>query len=327
MNHYKPPYTITEEMLNLVSDITEKLGRMSILDDLSKYPRLRRANMIRSIHSSLAIENNSLSLEQVSDILNGKRVLGPIDEIQEVKNAIKAYKDIASYRYDSLYDLKKAHSVMMEGIADDAGKFRSGEEGVFAGQVCVHTAPPARMVDGLMKDLFSYVSESKVNPLIKSSVFHYEFEFIHPFSDGNGRTGRFWQTVILSAWKPIFNWIPVENVIIGKQAEYYAAIGQSNRDASGDAFIMFMLNAISEAVDSMAVESAKYAYHIDGRVAKLMSVMPDYPVSATEIMDLLGLKSRDTFRNNYLKPALEADIIGMTDPGKPTSKNQRYYKK
>jgi len=327
MEKYKPPYDITEEMLELVSDIMESLGRLSNVNDLAKLPKLRRANRIKSIHSSLAIEHNSLSLEQVSDIINGKRVLGPTNEIQEVKNSIETYNLLENLKPYNINDLLKAHKAMTNGLIEEAGKFRTGEEGVFAGEKCIHVAPPARNVPYLIEDLFHWLKESKTHALIKSSVFHYEFEFIHPFCDGNGRMGRFWQTVILSEWKPIFAWIPVESMIIDKQEDYYNSIAKSTKIGKSNPFIIFMLNAFLKTINVLAKDSSDYLNHINERARKLMTVMKDYPMSALEIMELLNLKSKESFRQNYLQPALEAGFICMEIPEKPTSRNQRYYKK
>lgn len=327
MNNYTPPYNTTEEMLSLVSEIMESLGQLSSVNDLAKLPKLRRANRIKSIHSSLAIEHNSLSLEQVSDIINGKRVLGAPDEIQEVKNAIDAYKLLENLDPYNIEDLLKAHMAMTYGLIEEAGKFRVGEEGVFAGERCIHVAPPAKNVPSLMQDLFVWLKNTKTHPLIKSSIFHYEFEFIHPFRDGNGRMGRFWQTAILSKWKPIFAWIPVESMIINKQEEYYEAIAKSTAVGNSNPFIIFMLEAFLQVIKGLVHDSNDHMNHINARVRQLMEVIKDYPMTANELMKLLGLKSKETFRQNYLLPALEAGIICMTIPEKPTSRNQMYYKK
>lgn len=327
MKGYTPPYSITDEMLISVSEIMELLGQLNNVDDLSKLPRLRRSNRIKSIQSSLAIEHNSLSIKQVSDILDDKRVIGPPDEIQEVKNAIDAYKLLPELDPYNMKDLLKAHAVMTKGLIGESGKFRKGGEGVFSGDVCVHLAPPAENVSGLMNDLFKWLKGSKTHPLIKSSVFHYEFEFIHPFSDGNGRLGRFWQTLILSKWKPIFAWIPVESIIINRQSEYYNAISKSTLEGNSNEFIMFILSAFSEAVQILISDTADHINHLDQRVRRLLEVMQDYPMTAAELMQSLGIKSRDTIRNNYLKPALEAGLIEMTEPQNPNSRNQRYFKK
>lgn len=327
MERYIPPYDITEEMLELTSEIMEDLGKLSNIDDLDKLPRLRRVNRIKSIQSSLAIENNTLSLEQVTDVIDGKRVLGPQDDIIAVKNAFAVYKMIPDFDPFSLNDLKKAHGVMMENLIDNAGHFRTGQVGVIneKGKV-IHVAPPHDLVESLMEQLFDWLHTSNAQMLIRSSVFHYEFEFIHPFGDGNGRTGRLWQTVLLASWKPIFEWIPIESIIKDNQEEYYQSIRLSTSEGKSNQFILFMLKGIKKAIREIVKDTRKYQSHISNQIKALMSVIESYPMSAVELMEKLGLKSRQTFRKNYLQPALEAGLIGMTNPDKPTNRNQRYYK-
>jgi len=325
---YIPPYEVTEEMLDLVSQIMETIGSISRTDNLSKLPRLRRAGRIRSVHSSLAIENNTLTYEQVSAILDGKKVLGPPDEIKEAENAIKAYKQAEEtnpYVYDNLLAV---HGTMMNGLVANCGKLRTGGVGVFgAGGKVEHMAPPANRVYGLITDLFDWLKNTKAHALIKSSIFHYEFEFIHPFEDGNGRMGRLWQTIILADWKPIFLWIPVEGVIKDRQQAYYDAIKESTTLGKCNPFILFMLQAILQAVKDIVDGVADHINHIDGKIRKLLEVLSDFQLTAQEIMDKLGMKSRNSFRDNYLAPAIEAGVIGLTEPDKPTSKNQKYFRK
>lgn len=327
MDKYIPPYDITEEMLGLTSEITEELGRLSGVDDLERSPRLRRVNRLRSIQSSLAIENNTLSLEQVTDVIEGRRVLGPQDDILAVKNAFAAYKLLPELDAFSPEDLKRAHGVMMRGLVERAGEFRTSSVGVIdeRGRV-IHVAPPYDMVGGLTGQLFDWLKESKAQMLIRSSVFHYEFEFIHPFADGNGRMGRLWQTALLASWKPVFEWIPVESIIKDRQEEYYRAIGLSTEEGKSDPFILFMLGAIKEAVAELARDARGHRIHISNQIRALMAVIQTYPMSASELMGKLGLRSRATFAQNYIRPALEAGLIAMTDPDAPTSRNQRYYK-
>lgn len=327
MEKYIPPYEITEEMLESVSEIMENLGKLSGVSDLEKLPRLRRVNRLRSIQSSLAIENNTLSLEQVTDVIDGRRVLGPQEDILAVKNAFEAYKMLPELNPFSLSDLKKAHGVMMKGLMEGAGQFRTGSVGVFneRGQV-IHVAPPQGMVSGLTEQLFGWLKNSKTQMLIRSSVFHYEFEFIHPFGDGNGRTGRLWQTALLANWKPVFEWIPVESIIKDHQEEYYRAIGKSTAEGKSDNFILFMLDVIRQAIEELARDTRNHQSHLSTQIGALMNVMESYPMTALELMEKLGMKSRAAFRKNYLQPALDAGLIRMTDPAKPTSRNQRYYK-
>ena len=327
MDRYIPPYDVTDEMLELTSEIAENLGKLSNVDDLERLPRLRRVNRIKSIQSSLAIENNTLSLIQVTDVIDGKRVLGPQEDIFAVKNAFNAYKMLPDLDPFSLSDLKNAHGVMMQGLDEGAGKFRTNSVGVFdeSGKV-IHVAPPCDMVNGLMEQLFEWLKTSKAHMLIRSSIFHYEFEFIHPFADGNGRTGRLWQTALLADWKPVFEWIPVESIIKDHQAEYYHAIGLSTSEGKSNSFIMFMLGIIKKAVEELIRDTRSHQSHISSQVKALMSVIETYPMSATELMEKLGLKSRAAFRKNYLQPCLAAGLIAMTDPENKTSRNQRYFR-
>jgi Fic family protein len=223
MEEYKPPYTITEKMLNLVSSISTKLGRIEIYHNLDNKPHLRRNNRIKSVHSSLKIEANSLTIGQTKDVINGRMVLGPEQEIQEVKNAYKAYEMIGKVNPYSLDDLKKVQGIMEYLLKDDAGRFRDGDEGVFNGDTCIFMAPPPQFVPSLMQDLFGWMSTNRkeVHPLIMGAVFHYEFVFIHPFSDGNGRTARLWHTMLLNEWNPVFAYIPLESQIEKFQNDYY----------------------------------------------------------------------------------------------------------
>lgn len=228
MDEYKPPFTITNKILSYVSLISEKIGRITATSNLEAKPHLRRNNRIRSIHSSLKIEANSLTLGQVRDIINGKTVLGEQKEIQEVKNAYAAYGHLSGIDLYNIRHLKQFHGIMTKYLVEESGEFRSGEEGVFNGGQCIFMAPPARFVPQLMDELFAWIKEAQeyVHPLILSSVFHYEFVFIHPFSDGNGRMARLWHTAFLSKWKPVFEYIPIESQIEKFQDEYYEAISQ-----------------------------------------------------------------------------------------------------
>lgn len=327
MFNYIPPYEITDEMLELVSEIMENLGKLSSVNELEKLPRLRRVSRIKSIHSSLAIENNTLSIEQVTDVINGKRVLGPQKDITEVQNANLAYNKLDEINPYELKDLLAIHGIMMNGLVKEAGQLRTGQVGVYnsKGEV-VHLAPPAEFVPEQIGKLFDWVKTSNANMLIKSSVFHYEFEFIHPFNDGNGRTGRLWQTALLSSWKPIFAWIPIESIIKDNQEEYYKAITYSTSQGKSNIFILFMLDVINKAIKDIITDTRNHYNHLNNQITELMKVIETYPQSATELMEKLNLKSRLGFRKNYLQPALDAGLIGMTEPDKPTSKNQKYFK-
>ena len=254
MEKYISPFTITNRMLELVGSIMEKVGKLDNFSNLNKMPVLRRNNRIHSIHSSLTIEANSLSFNQVKDVINGKLVIGDQKEIQEVKNAYKAYEMMKESNPYSIYDLLKIHGVMTFLTVEESGVFRKGEEGVFdENNNCIFIAPKPEYVESLMNDLFNWMKESKdeIHPLILSSIFHYEFVFIHPFSDGNGRTARLWQNIILSNWKDIFEYVPIESQIKKYQEEYYKAINNCNKIGNSNEFIEFMLNMIDKELDNL----------------------------------------------------------------------------
>ena len=323
---YQPPFNITGDMLSLVSDIMEILGELKVVSNLEKMPRLRKVNRLKSIHSSLAIENNTLSLSQVTDVIDGKRVLAPYEDILAVKNASSAYKIMNKVDPYSIKDLLKVHFLMMNGLVSEAGQLRTNQVGVFneKGEV-VHLAPSHTFVPTLIENLFDWVKESKTHMLIKSSVFHYEFEFIHPFRDGNGRMGRLWQTILLSSWKEIFQFVPIENIIMKNQEEYYRAITLSTSEGKSNKFILFMLKAIKSALEEIMTQTQAEKKFLPKEVENLLSVMEDYPESSEILMQKLGLKSREGFRRNYLNPALKLGVIKRTSE-KLTSKNQKYIK-
>ena len=248
---YAPPYSITDTIIYLVAEICEKVGAITIKSETPINPQLRRKNQIRSIHSSLAIENNTLSLEQVTDVINGKRVLGPPSEIREVKNAYEAYNLLLTFDPFDIEDMLTAHKVLMADLTKEAGRFRSRGVGIFADKQLVHMAPPAKMVPEHIYNLINWAKASDTHPLIKSCVFHYELEFIHPFDDGNGRMGRMWQTLLLTQWKPLFAWLPVEELIRERQQEYYDVLAISDKAADSTVFIEFMLQIIDSALNEL----------------------------------------------------------------------------
>ena len=329
MGDYKPPFTITNEILSYVSSISEKIGRITATSNLESKPHLRKNNRIKSIHSSLKIEANSLSLGQVRDVINGKIVLGEQKEIQEVKNAYATYEKFGEINPYSIRDLKKFHGIMTKYVVEESGDFRREEEGVFNGDQCIFMAPPARFVSQLMDDLFDWMKEAQysVHPLVLSSVFHYEFAFIHPFADGNGRMARLWHTVILSKWKPVFEYIPVESQIEKFQDEYYDAIVKCHVDGESTIFIEFMLSQIDKILDDISVQIREDNDQLAEGIKKLLDVMEyDVPYTSSMLMEKLGLKSKEGFRRNYLRPATDMNLILMTIPDKPNSRNQRYVK-
>lgn len=328
MEKYIPPFDITPEMLSRATVITEKLTRLDY-SNLNKKPYLRKQTKINSIHSSLAIENNGLTVEQVKDVIDGKLVYGSKKDIQEVKNAYKAYdmmKDVDPY---SIQDLKKVHGVMTFLTVDESGEFRKGNEGVFDGDNCIFMCPPPDRVNALMNDLFSWMEENKdkLHPLILSSVFHYEFVFIHPFADGNGRTVRLWQNILLYNWKESFEYLPIESQIYKYQDGYYKAIANCNTKGDSTEFIEFMLQMIDETIDETLATPITPITQETLNINKLLDVMEkNKPLSASELMEKLNIKSRDTLRNQYLNPAIEQGLIKLTIPDKPKSSKQTYYK-
>ena len=260
MRNKKPPFEITNSILDKIAEFAELVGQVSATSGLTTNPMLRRTNRIRTIYSSLAIEQNTLSLDQVTAVLDGKRVLAPPKDIAEVKNAYEIYDMMESldpYSVDALLD---AHGVMTRGLVEESGCFRSRPVGVVDKQGNIlHFGTLPAYVPGLTMELLDWVRDSDYHMLIKSCVFHYELEVIHPFSDGNGRIGRLWHTLLLTQWKPLFAWLPVESMIHDRQDEYYAAINQSNFEGESTVFIEFMLSAIKEAlldaIDTGAAEN------------------------------------------------------------------------
>ena len=330
MDKYIPPFEISNEMLKKVSDIMEKIGKLDSFNNLDKTPYLRKQTKINSVHSSVAIENNPLSLEQVKDVINGKLVIGEQKDIQEVKNAYKAYemlKDINPYSID---DLKKIHGVMTFLVEEVSGEFRTTSEGVFDDNGnCIFVCPPGDRVNSLMNDLFEWLNENKdtIHPLILSSIFHYEFVFIHPFTNGNGRMIRLWQNSILYKWKDIFEYLPIESKIHKYQDEYYNSIAICHKNANSNVFIEFMLKMIDETLDEAISTSYIPLTNETININKLLDVMTSVkPMTATEIMEKLGIKSKETLRGQYLDSAIKKGLVNLTIPDKPTSKNQMYYK-
>ena len=259
MRNKKPPFEITTTILDQITEIAELVGHASISLEKSLNPTLRRTNRIRTIYSSLAIEQNTLSLDQVTAVLNGKRILAPPKDIEEVKNAYEIYEVMDSLDPYSVDDLLRAHGVLTKGLVEESGRFRSRPVGVVDkhGNI-LHFGTLPDYVPGLVADLLDWVRNSDYHMLIKSCVFHYELELIHPFADGNGRIGRLWHTLLLAQWKPMFAWIPVESIIHDRQNEYYQAINQSNDAAESTVFVEFMLSAIKSALtEAVSVDNAE----------------------------------------------------------------------
>ena len=317
---YSPPLTLTPLMVDRVARIGEALGRIHPAGHPPAAPRLRRESRIQSVQASLHIEGNTLSLKQVTAVLDGKRVLATPREIQEVRNAFAAYELLEDLNPTSREDLCRVHGVLMQGLVDGPGLFRRGSVGIRRGDDVVHIAPPAERVPFLLADLLTWLDRTEMHPLIASSVFHYEFEFIHPFMDGNGRLGRLWQTLILGRWRPVLLLMPMEMVIRDRQAEYYAALRQGDAQGNATPLVEFLLDAILTACQQLTGEVTG---DVTGEVGRLLKALTA-PMNRAELQAKLQLKSQANFRDRYLQPALAAGLIEMTIPDKPRSSRQQY---
>ena len=290
---YTPPFLISADAINLIAEIAAQTERYAIRLEQVGGLHLRKANRIKTIHSSLAIEGNTLSENEVRDIINGKTVVAPIKEIQEVKNAIQTYELFDSLNPFEIKDLLKAHGVMMAALTDDAGRFRRGNVGVFSEKGLVHMAPPADRVPLLMDNLFTWLRTAKDHLLIRSCVFHYEFEFIHPFSDGNGRMGRLWQSLLLSKFHPLFQYLPVENMVFANQQAYYEAIAASTQAGQSGPFIDFMLHDILMTLKSHQGEPiVKKGEEVPNKIPnkipnKWKEQYPEIPIQAWNVLDMI----------------------------------------
>ena len=330
MPAYQPPFQITPVILTLVADISEQLGRWSaVLDhvDEALVPELRRGNRLRTIQASLAIEHNSLSLEQVTAVLEGKRVLGLPREIQEVRNAFAAYEQLPSFQPYKLKHVLTAHGQLMLGLVDDAGQWRHSGVGIYRDKQLMHMAPPASQVPRLMGDLLAWLKTMPVHPLVASCVFHYEFEFIHPFSDGNGRMGRLWQTLILSQWKAELAYLPVETVIRHQQAQYYAALSAADKASDATGFVEYMLKALLSAMQEVVEAPSRHQVGTKSELnAEQLQVLSkfDGDMSITALMNILKRTDRSKFRSQILNPLMAAGLVEQTIPEKPTSSKQKY---
>ncbi len=280
---YAPPFTITPTVLALASEISEIVGKLSVIEAQITAPKLRKENFIKTITGTLEIEGNTLGAEKVTAIIEGKRVLGSVREIAEVKGAVAVYENLGKLDYKKESALLSAHKILMDEILKDAGKYRKIQVGVGGKSGVTHIAPPADRVPQLMGELFSWLESTTEHPLIVSSIFHYEFEFIHPFADGNGRIGRLWQTLILSKWKEFFAFVPIESVVWERQKEYYEALENSGADGESTLFVEFMLGAILEACKNIEKSNQKSNQ-------KIISLIAQNPkITIAELVGISGL--------------------------------------
>jgi len=299
MRNKKPPFEITTAILDKVAEIAELVGHVNASLGLSTNPTLRRTNRIRTIYSSLAIEQNTLSLEQVTAVLSGKRVIAPPKDIAEVKNAYEIYEMMDNFDPYSVDDLLSAHGVMTKDLVEESGSFRSRPVGVVDKQGNVlHFGTLPDYVPGLVMELLDWVRNSDFHMLIKSCVFHYELELIHPFADGNGRIGRLWHTLLLTQWKPMFAWLPVESIIHDRQDEYYQAINRSNNGAESTVFIEFMLSAIKEALlEAVQVGNAENMSTEERRWYQIECFLQKHgTITNTDVREMLGVSSATAHR-------------------------------
>lgn len=290
MSSYKPPYTITGKMLSLSTAIGEELTKIEYDTKKLITPMLRKKNRIKTLVGTLEIEGNFLGEEKITAILDGKRVLGTMAEVAEVEGAINAYKEFEKYRFDNLDDLLNAHKILMKGILKTAGSFRGVNVGVGSSDGVAHVAPPHGIVADLMRELFEWLESSDEHPLIKSCVFHYEFEFIHPFSDGNGRIGRLWQSVILHSWKNVFSAIPTESIVRENQEKYYEALESATEAGESTPFIEFMLEVILQSIQSSVKSLVKSSVNTEDKILNIMK--ENRNVTINELAQTLNLSTR-----------------------------------
>lgn len=320
MGNYVPPFTVSTRAISLVAEISALVERYAMRLEQTDGLRLRKANRIKTIHSTLAIEGNTLTESEVLDVLEGRTVVAPLPQLQEVRNAIRTYEEYPGLNPFVMEDMLRAHALMMDGLRPDAGKFRHGGVGVFAGNTCIHVAPPAHMVPALMADLFSWLNNAEDHLLIRSCVFHYEFEFIHPFSDGNGRIGRLWQSLILGRLHPAFAYLPVENMVYARQEEYYQVIGQSSKQADCAPFIDFMLAEILATLQKHhfssdgikdGIKDGITPENIDEQL--LMLLRRNARMTARELSALLGISQRN----------VEKHLAALKEQGRITRRGAR----
>lgn len=303
MSIYQPPFVITPLILNQVIEIGELMGNWAAMAGRAS-PLLRKENRIRTIQASLAIEHNSLTTEQVTALMEGKRILAPAKDIQEVRNAILAYEKMSEWKSERLSDLLQAHQILMMGLVDNPGQLRSGNVGVYREKQLIHMAPPASQVLRLMNDLLGWLKTTELHPLIAGAIFHYEFEFIHPFADGNGRMGRLWEILILREWRSELAWLPVDTLIHYQQDRYYQVLGQCDRQSSCTPFIEFILANIISALQeglgkssALSEEMSPDLLDIEKRILQILSNQPGR--SAKSIADECEISARTVER--YLK--------------------------
>lgn len=330
---YLPIFQTTPPMVNLVAEIVDLVRAFDVNPGLIPNPTIRKINQLRTVHSSTWIEGNTLTFDEVTAVIDGKRVVAPEREIFEVRQAFAAYTTLDERDPLSLDDLLRAHGIMMQGIAEDAGSLRKVEVGVYSGAKLLHAGTPFTELPQAMNELFDWLGASPDHPLIQGCFFHCAFGGIHPFSDGNGRTGRLWHSLINRRWKEQLAWIPVETMVAANQQDYYRVLRTSNT-GEATAFIEFMLEMVRDSLMDAIIRAKGFTDNplstpqeppkLDNLVQELLEVLGNRELSATDLMASLGLSDRKHFRESYLQPALEARVIEPTIPDKPRSPKQKY---
>ena len=324
----KPPYTITEKAADYLAKIVETVTRLELGTGFKRDVWLHRENRMRTIHSSLAIEGNSLSLDEVTAIIQGKIVAGKQEEIKEVKNAYEAYDKIMAFDPYSVEDFLQAHYLMTQGLLGESGKFRSGDVGVFDGDKAVHIGARPQFVPRLTAELFAWAKESELHSVLKSAILHYEIETIHPFADGNGRMGRLWQTLLLAKWNEIFAWIPMESVLWQNRPQYYAAIEAARKANDAGLFIEFTLSALYGTIEAQVKHQDKHQVKRQVELTEtqisVLKALENKSLSRKEIFTAIGMSGDSRSFKRNIEPLLTAALIEMTIPDKPNSRLQKY---
>ena len=324
----KPPYTITEKAADYLAKIVETVTKLEFGTGFARDIRLHRENRVRTIHASLAIEGNSLSLSEVTAVIDGKVVAGKQTEVKEVKNAYEAYDKIMTFNPYSIEDFLKAHKLMTEGLVKESGRFRSGDVGVFDGDRVVHIGARPRFVPALIKELFAWAGESDLHPVLKSAILHYEIETIHPFEDGNGRMGRLWQTLVLAQWNSIFAWIPMESILFQNRPQYYQAIEAARNANDSGVFIEFTLFALFESIRLQEKHQVKHQdkHHVElsDPQRAVLQVLEGKRLSRKEIFAAIGLSGDSRAFKRTIEPLMSAGLVERTLPDTPNSRLQKY---
>ncbi len=324
----KPPYTITEKAADYLAKIVETVTRLEYGTQFKRDIRLHRENRVRTIHSSLAIEGNSLTLGEVTAVLEGKAVAGKQTDIKEVKNAYEAYDRIMSFNPYAIKDFLEAHRLMTDGLVKESGKFRSGDVGVFDGDVAVHIGARPQFVPQLVEDLFAWARKSELHPVLKSAILHYEIETIHPFADGNGRMGRLWQTLLLDKWNAIFAWIPMETVLYQNRPQYHQVLADARKANDSGVLIEFTLSALYDIIAAQEEHQVKHKdqHQVDLSDTQIavLKALEGQTLSRKEILAAIELNGDSRAFKRHVEPLLTDGFIEMTVPDKPNSRLQKY---